>query len=402
MTLTALLSAQMPSSDGAGDGLSALLPLAGLTVIERQAQDAAAIGAEQLLVLVDAVPPSLIAALDRIRSRGLSVTIVRDGAAVMAAADDKVSRVLLVADGLIAPRALWQALAGASVPRLLAVNDTPATAALERIDVHRRWAGLATVDMAAVAALTDLPSDWDPQLALLRGAVQAEVPSISCEPQLFERGDIAVLDRALAADLVEQRLLASGTDAVVGLFHAHIALPLARAGARMLLQGQFSGMVARVLTALCAAAAILAMVLGYPMVAMFEAICGLLARAAGEIVAAFRPESASQRLIDAAGTLLYAMALLAAAWAVSVQDQGHGLLWASVALTIVLISLLGRLLAVRQVAEPVLIWDDGATWVALSIGAMAGAWPIALTAIAPLAGAILLFALWKRRDRKAV
>ncbi len=402
MTLVALLSAQLRDDDGAGEGLAALLPVAGMTVLERQSLDAAAISADQVLVLVDAMPPDLTAAVDRIRLRGLPVTLVRDGADVLAATAGGVTKMILVADGLIAPRGLWEALVGASAPRLLAVSDTPATAALERIDAQRRWAGLATVDGVAVAALADLPPDWDPQLALLRAAIQGAAPAIACEPQLFERGDIALLNRAIAADLVEQRLLAKGTDAVTGLVHANLAMPMARAGARLLLRGQQGGTAARLVAAIGATSAGAAMVWGYPAWGTIAAIVALIARAATATIAAFRPQTRNQLGLDRAVDGLFVVATLSLAWAAGTLDPGHLAIWIAVGVTLLLLTQLGRLLADRAGASPALVWDDGALWLLIGIGALAGAWPLAFAAAAPLAAAALLLAVWHRHDRNAV
>lgn len=401
MTLAVLLSAQLPSVDGRGDGLAALLPLAGMTLIERQAEDAAAVGADRLLVLVDAVPADLTAAMDRIRARGMAVRIVRDGAAVIAASDGA-TRLMLVADGLIAPRSLWETLAGSTAPRLLSVSDTPATAALERIDAQRRWAGLAVVDADAVTALADLPEDWDPQLALLRGAIQTGAPAIACEPQLFERGDVAQLDRAATADVVEQRLLAHGSDRATGLVFANLAMPLTRAGARLLLQGTHGGLITRLLAVAGAVAAIMAIWAGLPLVAALLALFGQLARAAAATIAAFRPETGWTRWLEPAGDMAAAAALLAAGWAATSATSAHDSIWLMLGAAMVLLIQLGRLLADRGAARAALVWDDGSSWLLIGLAALAGPWSMGLAASVPLAAAAALLAVWKTNAAKAV
>jgi hypothetical protein len=402
MTLTVLLSAQAPSADGAGSGLAALLPVAGLTLLERQAEDAVSVGAHQLLVLVDAVPPALTAAVDRIRNRGSTVTIVRDGAAVIAAMDGPAERLMLVADGLIVPRALWEAMVSASAPRLLAVSDTPATGALERIDAQWRWAGLAMVDRSAIAALADFPADWDPQLALLRSAIQAEAPSIACEPQLFERGDIALLDRAASADLVEQRLLSRDADAVAGLLYANVLMPLARAAARLLLRGQHGGIAMRGLAIAGAVGASVAMLYGFPFLAACAALCGLLASAAGATIAAFRPESSVQRGLAFIADGVFAVAIMVTAWTAAVTYRADALLLLTTGATMVPLIQLGRILVDRQAARPPLIWDNGALWLVIGIGAIAESWLLAFAAALPLAAAAVLLAVWMNDNPKAV
>ena len=59
-------------------GLRALLPVAGMSIVEHQAEQARAMGCDAFLLLIDALPAALTEAVDRIRARGLPVQLVRN------------------------------------------------------------------------------------------------------------------------------------------------------------------------------------------------------------------------------------------------------------------------------------------------------------------------------------
>jgi hypothetical protein len=401
MTLTALLSAQLPAhSGGAEMPLAALLPVAGMTLVERQAEAAAAAGAKRILVLVDAIPAMLTVALDRIRARGLAVATVRDGPAVMDAAAGA-AKLLLVADGLIAPSSAWSTMTASPAPTLLAVADAPATGALERIDAARRWAGLALLPAEALAELAELPPDWDPQLALLRSAIQAQVPTISCEPQLFERGDLALVDGMAAAELVEMRLLAAGTGEATGIVNARLLMPLARAVARPMLKGAYNGLIARAFALLGGAGAVVAMAFGFPGVATVAALLSAVANAAGTAMAAFRPESRAGQLMGVGGHWGMLVALLAAGW--QAADRGGALaMWGSIGLTLLLAERLGALLAQRGLVNRQSVADAPAIWLVLALAQLFGLLAAGLALVTPLVVAVLIFAVWRAKKDNSV
>ena len=97
MTLAALICAYHESGEP-GDGLRATLPLAGRTVVERQARLAAAAGADSVIILVERLPPALIAAIDRMRGEGVRAIVAR-GVAEAAESVQPEDRLLLVSDG---------------------------------------------------------------------------------------------------------------------------------------------------------------------------------------------------------------------------------------------------------------------------------------------------------------
>jgi hypothetical protein len=170
MALGALISAYQEASGGSGE-LAATLPLAGRTLVEYQARLAQAAGASPVVLLVERMPASLIAAVDRLTGEGVAVQLARSSreAADHFAADDSV---LVLADGLFADAPSLDRVATAGGPAVLTLADNIGLDAFERLDAGQRWAGLALTDGAELAATAAMLGDWDMQSTLLRRLVQ--------------------------------------------------------------------------------------------------------------------------------------------------------------------------------------------------------------------------------------
>ncbi len=170
MTLAALIAAYHEADEPEGS-LRATLPLAGRTVVERQARLAAAVGADPIVILVERVPPELTAAIDRMRSEGISAAVARN-AAEAADAVHPDDRLLLMADGLIADESHVARLTSAGGSALLTMPDQLGDARYERIDADSLWAGLAIIDGDLLKRTAPQLGEWDLQSTLLRKAVQ--------------------------------------------------------------------------------------------------------------------------------------------------------------------------------------------------------------------------------------
>lgn len=170
MPLTALIGAYHDSSDP-GDGLRATLPLAGRTLIERQARLAAEAGARPIVVVVERQPPELAAAFARLRAEGLDILVARS-AAEAAKAVQPGDRILLMADGLLADDAQVETIVDTEGASLLTVPDLRFDDRFERIDAESRWGGLAMIDGQTLKHTAAMLQDWDLQSTLLRRAVQ--------------------------------------------------------------------------------------------------------------------------------------------------------------------------------------------------------------------------------------
>lgn len=372
MEMVALAAAQQLADDVDAWGmpvLRALLPVAGMTVIEQQAERARAIGIQCLLLLVDGVPAGLVEACDRIRSRGMTVHLVRDNAQVAAQLGAK-RRLVLVADGLIAGPRAWGIVKAASPSTLLTVPDESATAGLERIDAISRWAGLALLPASAAIALEQAPADWDPQLTLFRQAVQSGATQLPCDLSWFVSGEMQLAVSPDAAAEAEERLLSQRTATEPGIADRWLWGPLLRLAAPRLLVAQTSGKVARVATLVfsvtCAALALL----GQPLAMSVVGVVAAATHTAGRFIAGFRPESPGWQRTGQAGFVTLWLALALADRAVipgtPTFPLGSGGMSAAFAL------LIGSMLA-RQpeaspaAARPIIVADMTVAWLLTAV-----------------------------------
>lgn len=275
MVLTALVAAY----GGDAEGLFALRPLAGATVLEHQVRRLAAAGVTKTFLLVDEWPPALAAPLGRLRADGIAVDAVRAFADV---ADRIVGepRVLLVADGTLPDRALVDRLVQAPVPALAALPDEPAFAAFERIDADTRWAGVAMLDGRRVSEAAAMLGEWDPISTMMRRAVQEGAARVDApQPPLLA-------DRAEALVQAEAGLVAASREAAVGWADRFIVLPLVDVGLPLFfaraIEPVWPAIVALLLTGMGATAALL----GYRWPALLFLLAGMpIARMATRLAA---------------------------------------------------------------------------------------------------------------------
>ena len=244
MALAALISAYHES--GEPGHLRATLPLAGRTVLERQARLAAGAGADPVIIFVERLPAALTAAIERLRRDRVPVRIVRS-VEEAAEAVDPFDRLLLIADGAILPAAQHVRLAAEEGAVVLTVPDAGYGDLYERIDAASRWAGLAAIDGAQLRETATMLRDWDLQSTLLRRTLQAGARHVATE------GAVAILDRE--ADLAElERRIVGSADGERGGWAARILAPIERFGTAALMASPVSphilGFAAALLTAL--------------------------------------------------------------------------------------------------------------------------------------------------------
>ena len=200
MALAALIAAYHELAEPGA--LRSTLPLAGRTVVERQARLAAAAGASPVVVLVERMPPVLTAALDRLRRDRVPVEVargIREAAIAVGGAD----RLLLIGDGAVADRGQLGRIVQAPDAAVLTVPDSGHGELYERIDGATRWAGIAIVDGALLGETAEMIEDWDAQSTLLRRAIQAGARHLAAD------GPIAILDAPGEVSVLERRILAS-------------------------------------------------------------------------------------------------------------------------------------------------------------------------------------------------
>ncbi|HEY0627068.1 MAG TPA: hypothetical protein VGD10_10085 [Allosphingosinicella sp.] len=232
MTLAALICAYHESEE-IGGPLRATLPLAGRTLIERQARIAANAGARPIIVAVERQPPELTAAIDRLRAEGLDMLIARtagDAAKAVQSSD----RLLLMADGLLADEDEVQRLVSFEGNALLTVPDLRFDEQFERIDADSRWGGLALIDGQTLKHTAAMLQDWDLQSTLLRRAVQggARHLSLSGDPVATR---LLVAERGADLADLESRILEHASAYQTDWVSRYLLAPLEHAAVRRLM-----------------------------------------------------------------------------------------------------------------------------------------------------------------------
>jgi len=199
---TALIGAYEPGP-GPG-GLRALLPLAGMSVVEHQARRAIEAGAARVLLLIDEGPGELLEAVARLRHDGIQ-TGMAHGIDQVADAIGEDETVLLIAEACLPEVGLLRAVCRAHVPALAVLDDTSDHGQFERIDAEQRWAGVALLDGHRLAETAAMIGAWDPVSTLLRRAVQEGAGRIDAARPPILATDAAALATAEQAILAGAR-----------------------------------------------------------------------------------------------------------------------------------------------------------------------------------------------------
>lgn len=288
MPLAAILSATMPASDRP-DTLRGQLLFATQPLIEYQARQAVQAGAEHIFVMVEAVTPALSRLVDHLGGNGVQVHLIRDMAGLMRQLP-KDGDVLLFAEGMIVDQRYVSAIAAQPGNALLVAADEAATANLERIDGGYRWAGLARIETLLLFNTLDLIGDWDLVLTLFRAVAQKNPRRIEVSAEAVAEGQIALVDRQDAADLVGASLASSDENGEAGGGAEHYLLnPLARLLATRLLRMQIPVLHVRLMAAGLALLGSGLLVPGLGLVAMVLFLAALTCdRAAGLVAQAGR------------------------------------------------------------------------------------------------------------------
>ena len=374
-----MISAYQESEEPGGP-LRALLPVAGRTLLERQARLAALAGARRIIVLVERVPPALLAAVDRLRRDGLAVALARS-AEEAAEQVDPADPLLLLADGFVGDESHLRRVAAASPLALLTVPDAVVDDRFERIDATSRWAGLALIDGALLRDTAAMLRDWDPQSTLLRRAVQSGAHMLAMRS---ESGDAPLTIAERLADLshVYRRIADRAASGRGDWISRYLLGPLERAATHALVATSATprmvGFAALLLTALGAVAFVWHMLwLGLALLLLATPLDGISDRLA------------RLRLEDGIGQSWWCHLLPALAGAALIAlglslGRFHG--WGAVLLSAsIILFLLAERFEVEGRDVPGLIFlaeRKGMTWLLLPF-ALAGQW---------LAGLLALFA----------
>jgi hypothetical protein len=330
--LAGLLFADQEALDRPGQ-LTATLPFGGVSLIEYQARLLIGAGASQIIVSVGRLSPELLGALGRIGRRGIAVDAVRS-AAEAAEKLHPLSRVLMLADGLITTQDIVDGMAHEPADVLLVMPDAEAPPEYERLGGQMAWAGVARIDPRRIAEVAALPRDYDLQSTTLRLAEQARAAHLSLPPSALQDGHgiehssvgMASRGRAVLAATVADRRNA---------FTTFIVAPLARLIVPPLVERGIATGIAAAAGAVLAGAGLIATLMGLPKVGIGAAMAGVVTLALGSMLARLRDENRMEQ-VQAQATLA-----LPAAAALAVGITGVDVLDLPFALMLILLAGLG-------------------------------------------------------------
>lgn len=170
--------AVVPAGDNESGGMPAGCALVGgTTILERQVREALAAGADQVIVVGDAIPRNIgarLAAEDRCWRAADGQALARR------LRDSEADEILLFAPGLVADERMVKAMATAAAPTIAVFGaDAPGVepkkvpAGAERLDSETHWAGLLKMPIRNAAAIAGELGDWDLAGTMVRAAIEA-------------------------------------------------------------------------------------------------------------------------------------------------------------------------------------------------------------------------------------
>lgn len=174
--LAALILAQN-DGDIAPANQPLLLTLGGQTLLERLAYQAIRMGAGHIILCAGALPGPMVAALDRLKARGLDIGLARSPreAADKLHPDEKV---LVFANVVFVHDAELSDLAAMDAPAVLTLPEPWGRDRFERIDAADNWAGVANLPAGLIRETVAMLGDWAFAPTLIRRAIQQGVARV--------------------------------------------------------------------------------------------------------------------------------------------------------------------------------------------------------------------------------
>lgn len=182
----ALLSL-MDAAQGEPQGLRGLLPIGGRSILRHQLGLAMALGCSRVVVLAETLTNDLVALQHAAEAGGARFHVIASARALapLVAAEDEL---LVLGEGLLAmPEDALRLLGDGPVVLTLPV-ETGLPLGFERIDINNAGAGAMLLPGKLIAALGDLPGDWNPGSALLRIASQARIVQRELPALMLDQG----------------------------------------------------------------------------------------------------------------------------------------------------------------------------------------------------------------------
>ena len=216
MRLITLLSVKELDREGPVTGLAPDLRFGGQSLVEYQARQALAAGADELIIYADAASADLMQATDRLsRETDVPISLVSN-ASTFAQRLTGEDRVLMLGERMILPQDAIDALAEERETTLLVTPSTADTGHFERVDATHMWAGGALLSVATVLCTVEMIGEWDLVLTLLRCAVQQQAYRMEMPSALVSSGALMLVREQADADNALDAMAAAHAEAERG------------------------------------------------------------------------------------------------------------------------------------------------------------------------------------------
>ena len=285
-----------------------LAQLFGTTVADQQLRVGQAMGADMFILLCSSLPNELMQHCDRWRAQGIGVEIVRTGAELAALVPDQ-EQIVYLGDGIVPGEALAGALADAA-PAIYVVENDEQLKEYERIDLTHRWLGVGVFASRHLAALSDIPDDWDIGSALLRAALQDGMRREQVASGQLGEGFLENLIDQQRVTEFQRQVLAGGLEKPGNFLQRHLMQPLRRwALPKMWKRPELAGYTSWASLGLGLISLPMAWI-GWTAPALFAVLAGLVAGNVANRVHLFDNLAPKRQILHRIGAFLPAIALL--------------------------------------------------------------------------------------------
>lgn len=170
----------------------ALPKIHGKPVLFHQIKQLERFGFDDIVIAVDTLPAELPALVEQLVVGETKIRIVRQTAGQFADTLFE-SDFLVVAPDIWIEDALLASLLSWPKNAIGILAEDPANALFERVDLSRRWSGLAVLDWIAIGHCAKMPEGWSIASFLLRHALQSGAREIGIEQSAVAAGGLRKL-----------------------------------------------------------------------------------------------------------------------------------------------------------------------------------------------------------------
>ncbi|MEQ1549696.1 hypothetical protein [Sphingorhabdus sp.] len=203
----ALICVEAPLDDA---GMPTALPrIFGKPAIFHQAKQLQRFGVSDIIISVDAVPAELPHLIEQLRVDGNNVRLMRSNGSAADAVGFQHPFLLISPDIWVDDVSLQDALRWKS-NSVGIVEEEPANNRFERIDLNRRWSGIAALEANFLQYSTSMPEGWNLASFLLRHALQLGAKEITISQQRITDGSLLKISNESEYEKVAATILSAG------------------------------------------------------------------------------------------------------------------------------------------------------------------------------------------------